>query len=131
MFNDKKLIVLCLLAVGCGTTWHPYQPYGDVANEGISIRGPNGESWKGIDCSGRSQITCLVDAGNICPDGYDVIENNNHSAIEASGNSTSGISGSGNFIFGHGSSRMNSQEVYHGYMIISCHARRDGGVYHE
>lgn len=39
------------------------------------ITSPTGEHWIGVDCTGHSQVACYAEAGNECPGGYDILEN--------------------------------------------------------
>ena len=105
--NMRVLITYGLFAfVGTGCAAPAYS---------TAIRAPNGEDWVGVDCAGHSEVSCLSEAGNQCPSGYDIKDQEGHFSTQLS---------SSTVLVGQvGSSATNTQEVHSGSMVIKCRGK--------
>jgi hypothetical protein len=77
----------------------------------VSIRSPQGDNWIGIDCKGHSQVSCLQEAGEQCPSGYDVMNSEEHFSTASSAVATTQVAVA------------SVHEVHNGSMVIKCHGK--------
>jgi hypothetical protein len=94
----KRLIVgFCIFTTACAST----------STEMVVLA--SGEHAIAIDCAGHSQNSCLIEAGEQCPNGYGIQDEEGHftRSLVAVANGTGGMA--------------SEKEVHSGSMIIQCH----------
>ena len=78
--------------------------FGGCGGSSDQIRGPDGTmNWYSIECK-RSQANCYEEAGEVCPNGYDVADQGGQSGtyVQANQNGATAI------------------PIYRGHMLIKC-----------
>ncbi len=76
------------------------------------FRGPDGSpNWWGIQCKGNPTL-CWREAGTVCPNGYAVIDKNEHEGLESSGTATQ--------FAGTVVARSSSRVVVDGTLTVQC-----------
>jgi len=76
-----------------------------------------------IDCK-RSASNCYEEAGDVCPNGFDVLDAQGQRGAVAFTNSTANAYGSANGATAYGSSTTTLVPTYKGSMLVRCHPER-------
>jgi hypothetical protein len=85
----------------------------------VNIRSPQGDNWIGVDCKGHSQVSCLQEAGEQCPSGYDTIDSDTHFSTAANAVATADVA------------VVKVHQVHDGSMVIKCHGKSKAQIERE
>jgi hypothetical protein len=100
-------VLSCVVMAGCAEA------------TSVNIRSPQGDNWIGVDCKGHSQVSCLQEAGEQCPSGYDVMNTEERFSTAASAVATTTVSVA------------SLHEVHNGSMVIKCHGKSKAQIERE